>query len=196
MRVSPTAKGIISLWFLLVATVCVAETLAQYVKHYDWASFLLAGLAGLAGGAGRTLITQLSGKSLVRITFILLIKDLIVALAAGFGVFLGIEAYNYVATNMKVLTISEGLRVYALIVAGYSRWGWLTTLDQMTADAIARFRKFIQGNLIKLCTWLIRVGFDIIDINLTDAPDLCSLLKGIISIFWRMNCFRVIQKRT
>ena len=91
------------------------------------------------------MITQLSGKSLVRVTFILLIKDLIVALIAGFGVFLGIEAYNYIASNMKVLTIAEGLRIYALIVAGYSRWGWLTTLDQMTADAIVRFRKFLRG---------------------------------------------------
>lgn len=144
-RVSLPAKGVIALWLFSAATVCVAETLAQYVNHYDWVSFLLAGLAGLAGGAGRTLITQLSGKSLVRVTFILLIKDLIVALIAGFVVFLGIEAYNYIASNMKVLTIAEGLRVYALIVAGYSRWGWLTTLDQMMADVIVRFRKFLRG---------------------------------------------------
>lgn len=139
-------KTAIGIWLCsYTAIVWATTTLAQDLQTYDWASLVLAACAGLVGGAGRTLITQLTKTTFVGNTKVLLFKDLAVAFIAGSAVFLVLEAYNTLADKLPLIRVDRGLRVFILAYAGYSRMAWLALLDSFASDVIDRFRKWLRG---------------------------------------------------
>lgn len=123
-----------------------AATFAQDVFGYDWASLLFAGLAGLLGGVGRTILGLLSDKQFVGSIWWVLARDLIVALMGGGFAYLCVEGYNDMfASAMHLPRIDRGFRVLVIVVAGASGGRWLGTFDRFASDLIANARKRLRN---------------------------------------------------
>jgi hypothetical protein len=145
------ASRLVALWFLAsYAGLVYAASFAQDVRDFDYASLGLAAVAGLLGGAGRSLISLLSETRPVFSIWPEVLKDLIVALIGGGLVFLCIAAYNGTAANGTFLGMTfpmcaSELRLLLILWAGASRGKWLGTLDEFAADAIANARQRLRG---------------------------------------------------
>lgn len=131
-----------------VLSYAATTTLAQDVASYDWNSLLLAGLAGLLGGAGRTLLTLVSEKQFVGNLRWMLFKDLLVALIGGGFAYICIEGYNDWSRNLSMVSlprVDRGFRVLIIVLAGASRGRWLGVVDRFASDAIANARQKLRG---------------------------------------------------
>lgn len=141
---------LVGLWLMCFCMLSYAAstTFAQDVAAYDWTSLLLAGAAGLLGGAGRTLLTLVSEKQFVGNLRWVLLKDLVVALIGGGFAYLCIQGYNDWSSSLSIVSlppIGRGFRVLIIVLAGASRGRWLGVIDRLTADAIANARQKLRG---------------------------------------------------
>lgn len=148
------ANALLATWLLLFSLVSYAanQTFAEYMAVYDWPSLLLAGACGLLGGAGRTLMTQMSEQQVITKWRFILMKDLVVAMFGGTLAFLCIDGYNSWAaslTSMTMPTIDRGFRVLIIVLAGASRGRWLGVVDKLTSDALANASQKIRGGAPK-----------------------------------------------
>lgn len=140
------------LWLMCFCALSYASTttFAQDVAAYDWTSLLLAGAAGLLGGAGRTLLTLVSEKAFVGNLRWVLLKDLVVALIGGGFAYLCIQGYNDWARTLSIVSLPQvdrGFRVLIIVLAGASRGRWLGVVDRLAADAIANARQKLRGGV-------------------------------------------------
>lgn len=141
---------LLGLWLMCFCALSYAATtsFAQDVAAYDWTSLLLAGAAGLLGGAGRTLLTLVSEKAFVGNLRWVLLKDLVVALIGGGFAYLCIQGYNDWARTLSIVSLPQvdrGFRVLIIVLAGASRGRWLGVVDRFAADAIANARQKLRG---------------------------------------------------
>lgn len=141
---------LLGLWLMCFCALSYAATtsFAQDVAAYDWTSLLLAGAAGLLGGAGRTLLTLVSEKAFVGNLRWVLLKDLVVALIGGGFAYLCIQGYNDWARTLSIVSLPQvdrGFRVLIIVLAGASRGRWLGIVDRFAADAIANARQKLRG---------------------------------------------------
>lgn len=141
---------LLAIWLSCFCALSYAATttFAQDVAAYDWPSLLLAGAAGLLGGAGRTLLTLVSEKQFVGNLRWVLAKDLVVALIGGGFAYLCVQGYNDAVvtwTMVQLPPIGRGLRVLIIVLAGASRGRWLGVVDRFASDAIANARQKLRG---------------------------------------------------
>lgn len=124
------------------------STFAQDVQAYDWVSLLLSGVAGLVGGAGRTILTLVGEKQIVGNLRWVLAKDMVVALIGGGFAYLCIQGYNDWVLGLSIVhlpQVDRGFRVLIIVLAGASRGRWLGVVDRFTTDAIANARQKLRG---------------------------------------------------
>lgn len=141
---------LVGLWLMCFCALSYAATttFAQDVASYDWSSLLLAGAAGLLGGAGRTLLTLVSEKQFVGNLRWVLLKDLVVALIGGGFAYLCVQGYNDWARTLSIVSLPQvdrGFRVLIIVLAGASRGRWLGVVDRFASDAIANARQKLRG---------------------------------------------------
>ena len=145
----PKINHLIFAWLASYSALCYAQsTFAQDVVAYDWLSLSFALVAGLLGGAARTILTLVSDKQLVGNVRLVLLKDLVVALFGGGVAYLFVQGYNSWSgslTSVELPSITRDFRVLIIVAAGFSRGRWLGVVDRFTTDAIANASHKLRG---------------------------------------------------
>lgn len=138
-------------WLCCWSAVCYANTsLTQDMLAYDFVSLGISALAGLCGGAGRTLLFLMTRANLVGNTRLLLLKDLGVSLICGVIGYLIVQGWNeFVSTEvfgLQLPAITKDLRLLVLLVCGYApKWAF-SKVHSLAEAAASRAQKTIQGN--------------------------------------------------
>ena len=105
------------------------------VLAYDVQSLLLAALMALFGGTLRTIFTLAADNKVVTNMVKESWKDILVAIVAGFLVYITIEAIR----AMNVFPIPSEVRFAAIVFAGWSRlsfFGWLNQLGTNVTNSV------------------------------------------------------------
>lgn len=126
-------------WLLLFMqlqfSVADAASFKDEILTYDVQSLLLAALMALFGGTLRTIFTLAADNRVVTSMVKESWKDILVAIVAGFLVYITIEAIR----ALGVLPIPSEVRFAAIVFAGWSRlsfFGWLNRLGTQTTNAV------------------------------------------------------------
>ena len=142
----PGFRPLLFVWLCCYSALTWANTtFAQDIIAYDYASLFFAALAGLLGGAGRTIVTLTSPGTPVGNVRMLLLKDLVVALVGGAVVFVVIQGWNSIADRIGWFVFARDFRILLIVAAGYSRGRWFGVLDKMATNAIANVSEKVLG---------------------------------------------------
>lgn len=138
-------------WLCCWSAICYANTsLTQDMLAYDFVSLGISALAGLAGGAARTLLYLMARANLVGNTRLLLVKDLVVSLVCGVIGYVIVQGWNEFASvdrfGIELPAVTKDLRLLVLLVCGYApKWAF-SKVHSLAEAAANRAQKTIQGN--------------------------------------------------
>jgi hypothetical protein len=125
----------LALFLQMQASIASTSSFKDEILSYDVQSLLLAALMALFGGTLRTIFTLAADNrvvtSMVRESW----KDILVAIVAGFLVYITIEAIR----AMNIFPIPSEVRFAAIVFAGWSRlsfFGWLNKLGTQASNAV------------------------------------------------------------
>lgn len=123
---------LMALWALCAVRVAYAATFTQELRVFDYESLMWAAIAGLLGGALRTIFTLANDNRVVYSILKESRKDLVVALMAGALAYLLLIA---IASKYPDL-ITREIRMLVIIGAGWSRASIFKRLDQIVSSKL------------------------------------------------------------
>jgi hypothetical protein len=141
-----TVNFLVFAWLVVYTKVMYAAQVAlpPFADDFyalDWESFAWAAVAGLLGGALRTVFSLASNKVVVGSLWRELIKDLVIAAVGGLVVYCVIQV---VAPIWPTLFTSQ-VRMLAVTGAGFSRGWWATALESLVAAGLTNLQSRVRG---------------------------------------------------
>lgn len=132
------------LWLVTYTSLVYAlPRFAQDFKGFDFESLLLAGGAGLIGGAGRTIYSLATERVLVGNLWREALKDAALALLGGMVAW----ALLTIAASFFPEYINSGVRMVVIVLVGASRGKWANALG----DLISAFLGAVK---VRMVSWV------------------------------------------
>lgn len=133
-------------WLVCWTGFCYAASggsLAQEALQFDWGSMLTAMLAGLFGGALRTVLV-LAGKASILIDILREARKDVAFAAVG-----GIVIYGAILmlSLFGVYEVPRGARLLVIASAGFSRGAWFKMVELGAGDFVLRIRTWVRGGV-------------------------------------------------
>lgn len=137
MKHKITVNVLLILWAVCAAQVVYAATFTQDLRVFDYESLLWGCIAGLLGGALRTIFTLASDNRVVYSILKESRKDMVVALLAGGCAYLLLIA---IASKYPDL-ITREIRLVAIVGAGWSRLWFFNNLNRVITSKLDDFNQ-------------------------------------------------------
>lgn len=132
---------LILLWLMAVTRLAQATTLTQEFMAYDYASLTTAAIAGLCGGALRTIFTLASDNRAVFVVLKEARRDLIVSAMAGGAVYVALAALESVRPG----TVTRELRFLLILAAGWIGTGVFNAVGRLGRAKVDGLATKFQG---------------------------------------------------
>ena len=131
MKRKSLVSALIVLW-LVVALGVQAASFTDEVRDWDYESVMWSGIAGLVGGALRTIFTLASDSRPVYFVLLEARKDMVISLLAGAVAYLLLIA---VASKYPDLVTRE-IRMLLIMGAGWARKGFFSRVQQLLTSKL------------------------------------------------------------
>jgi hypothetical protein len=128
-----TVSALIALWLIAAIAVRVrAASFSDEVRGWDYESLMWGAVAGLVGGALRTIFTLASDSRPVFYVLLEARKDMVISLLAGGVAYLILIA---LASKYPTLVTAE-IRMLVIMGAGWARKGFFLRVQQLLTSKL------------------------------------------------------------
>lgn len=126
-----TVSALVALW-LVVAFTVQAASFTDEVRGWDYESFMWGAVAGLVGGALRTIFTLASDTRPVFFVLLEARKDMVISLLAGAVAYLILIALSSKYPNL----VTPEIRMLVIMGAGWARNGFFARVQQLLTSKL------------------------------------------------------------